>query len=162
MRLSFLDRSHPNQAPSYLCGSLSLQNRAASRVNGCLKKILRQSAPLPLFHLRACLEFASDFDLKTCLFLPCAPEVFALLVSDLLQKKKMALLHTSKTLDGLHKLLPSLLHTKRKSNDQKKTKSGSLSRGPCVPAVFCQFWRFFAEFFKKTRFFDYLKNRAFF
>jgi hypothetical protein len=41
-----------------------------------------------LFHLRACLEFASDFDLKTCLFLPCAPEVFALLVSDLLQKKK--------------------------------------------------------------------------
>jgi hypothetical protein len=68
-------------------------------------------------------------------------------------------LHTSKTLDGLHKLLPLLLHTKKKPNDQKKTKSGSLSRGPCVPGVF---WRFFPDFFKKSRFFLCLKNRAFF
>jgi hypothetical protein len=74
-------------------------------------------------------------------------------------------LHTSKTLDSLHKLLPLLLHTKRKQNDKKKTKIGSLTRGPRDPAVFCPknaLFPIFAAFLKKARFFQSLKKRAFF
>jgi hypothetical protein len=61
-------------------------------------------------------------------------------------------LHTSKTLDSLHKLLPLLLHTKTKQNDKKKTQIGSLTRGARDPAVFYLknaffpiFWRFFEK-----------------
>jgi hypothetical protein len=75
-------------------------------------------------------------------------------------------LHTSKTLDSLHKLLPLLLHTKTKQNDKKKTQIGSLTRGPRDPAVFylknAFFFRFFGAFLKNARFFHCLKKRAFF
>jgi hypothetical protein len=71
-------------------------------------------------------------------------------------------LHTSKTLDGLHKLLPLLLHTKRKPNDQKKPNRALYPVARASQAIFAGFWHFFAEFFKKTRFFDCLKNCAFF
>jgi hypothetical protein len=56
-------------------------------------------------------------------------------------------LHTSKMLDGLHKLLPLLLHTKKKQNDQKKTKSGSLSRGLGDIGAFSRFFPLFADFY---------------
>jgi hypothetical protein len=68
-------------------------------------------------------------------------------------------LHTSKMLDGLHKLLPLLLHTQKKQNDQKKIEIGSLSRGLGDPADFC---RFLPDFLKKSRFFLCAKNRDFF
>jgi hypothetical protein len=66
-------------------------------------------------------------------------------------------LHTSKMLDGLHKLLPLLLHTQKKHNDKKKTESGSLSRGLGDCGEFYRFFPIFSEFFKKTR--DFFKTQ---
>jgi hypothetical protein len=69
-------------------------------------------------------------------------------------------LHTSKTLDSLHKLLPLLLHTMRKQNDKKKTKIGSLTRGPRDPAVFFPKNALFSAFLRA--FFKVLKSARFF
>jgi hypothetical protein len=55
-------------------------------------------------------------------------------------------LHTSKTLDSLHKLLPLPLHTKTKQNDQKKTQIGSLTRGSRDSAAFYLKNAFFSDF----------------
>jgi hypothetical protein len=62
-------------------------------------------------------------------------------------------LHSSKMLDGLHKLLPLLLDTQKKKknqNDRKKIESGSLScglsgYGNFFP-IFSAFFRFFPGF----------------
>jgi hypothetical protein len=75
-------------------------------------------------------------------------------------------LHTSKTLDSLHKHLPLLLHTMRKQNDKKKTQIGSLTRGPRDPTAFypknALFSRFFPLFSKKRVFFKVVKSARFF
>jgi hypothetical protein len=49
-------------------------------------------------------------------------------------------LHTSKMLDGLHKLLPLLLHTHKKQNDKKKNRIGLFIPRPG------QLWCFFPIF----------------
>jgi hypothetical protein len=73
--------------------------------------------------------------------------------SKIVDESLALLLHTSKTLDGLHKLLPLLLHTKRKPNDKKKNKSGSLTRGPRVLAEFFEKNAIFCRVFKKNAIF---------
>jgi hypothetical protein len=57
-------------------------------------------------------------------------------------------LHTSKMLDGLHKLLPLLLHTKKKQNDKKKR--------------IRLFIRFFSPFFQKNVLFSLTRKSCFF
>jgi hypothetical protein len=61
-------------------------------------------------------------------------------------------LHTSKMIDGLHKLLPLLLHTHKKQNDKKINKSGSLSRGLGDCGVFFRVF-FFSRVFQKNALF---------
>jgi hypothetical protein len=64
-------------------------------------------------------------------------------------------LHTSKMLDGLHKLLPLLLHTKKKHNDKKKT------NWAFYPEAWATLASFSPEFLKKSRFFQTPKNHDF-
>jgi hypothetical protein len=72
-------------------------------------------------------------------------------------------LHTSKMLDGLHKVLPLLLHTKKKQNDPKKKWNQALYPAAWVTlAIFADFYRFLPDFFKKSCFFLCAKNHDFF
>jgi hypothetical protein len=54
-------------------------------------------------------------------------------------------LHTSKTLDGLHKLLPLLLHTQKKMNDQKKQNRALYPVAWATLAIFGVFYPIFSK-----------------
>jgi hypothetical protein len=56
--------------------------------------------------------------------------------------------HTSKMLDGLHKLLPLLLHTPKKQNDQKKWNRALYPAAWAKVALFPDFFRFLPHFLK--------------
>jgi hypothetical protein len=69
-------------------------------------------------------------------------------------------LHTSKMLDGLHKLLPLLLHTKKKRIGLFIPRLGRLWR---FSPIFSMFFRFFPDFFKKKNaLFSLTKKSRFF